>query len=115
MEAFEQTIGVVAAIVIGFMVLAFFFKLVGGKSKGRGAARALPSGLRDQVVTAHLSNKEVWENVRLSDGWPIGAENVPYGFSDMTTVEFGDGKRVLIRSKIIERIDVPSKTSGNGK
>ncbi len=114
METFLPMLGFVVPLVGAIMLLTVFFKLIGwaGRRSAGDVGRLAFKGVMNErtPVTVHLVNGKTLDDVRLlgmtepgSDKWPA-----PFELRGMAVLEFADGRRLLLRAKLIKMIEIPS-------
>ena len=111
MEMFYNTFGFVAAIVLGIVTLAIFFKLVGllQTKMGAPAIIKMKGFLKDASwINVHLAGGKLLERVKFvgfTDHSSAKGGHIPYQLSNMVVLETAAGKRILIRSDAVKMIE----------
>jgi hypothetical protein len=99
--------------VLSIIVLSVFFLLLARLSAARIKQDSIPmSGVltKDSWVTVHVSGAKPFERVRF-----IGFTNnqLPYYLSNMVILESAEGRRYLIREKVIKMIVMEPQATGD--
>jgi hypothetical protein len=111
MEMFYTTFGFVGAIVLGIVILAVFFKVVGLLQAKMGAPAniKMKGFLKDAAwINVHLAGGKLLERVKFvgfTDQSSAKGGHIPYQLSNMVVLETAAGKRILIRSDAVKMIE----------
>ena len=111
MEMFYTTFGFVGPIVLGIVILAIFFKVLGilQAKMGAPAIIKMKSFLKDAAwINVHLAGGKLLERVRFvgfTDHSSVKGGHIPYQLSNMVVLETAAGKRILIRSDAVKMIE----------
>lgn len=111
MEMFYNTFGFVGAIVLGIVILAIFFKVVGllQTKMGAPAIIKMKGFLKDAAwINVHLAGGKLLERVKFvgfTDHSSAKGGHIPYQLSNMVVLETAAGKRILIRSDAVKMIE----------
>jgi hypothetical protein len=116
MDLFLDTVSVVGPIVGGIAALALFFQLLGWATRRSGSAVtrfAVKDVLHGQTAAnVHLTGGRAIEDVRILGfvSPSSGKDELPYEFGRLVVLEHPDGRRTLLRAKLIQQIEVPPTT-----
>ncbi len=111
MEIFYNTFGFVGAVVLGIIILAAFFKVVGVLQSKMGALGIIKMKgfLKDAAwINVHLAGGKLLERVKFvgfTDHSSAKGGHIPYQLSNMVVLETSAGKRILIRSDAVKMIE----------
>ena len=111
MEMFYTTFGFVGAIVLGIVILASFFKVVGllqAKMSSPGIIK-VKGLLKDAAwINVHLAGGKLLERVKFvgfTDHASAKGGHIPYQLSNMVVLERTAGKRILVRADTVKMIE----------
>lgn len=113
MDLFLDTVSVVGPIVGGIAALALFFHLLGWATRRSGSA-VTRFVIKDvwhgqTAATVHLTGGRSLEDVRILGfvSPSSGKDELPFEFGRLVVLQHADGRRTLLRAKLIQKIEVP--------